>query len=63
MELLLRKPGKMIYWSHFNATQFNRTGDADDVEIMSEKSADEVTAEQLKKKLQAEEEDGVVCIE
>ena len=35
-----------------------------EVEIMSEVSAEEVTAEQLKKrKLQEEEDDGVVCIE
>ena len=43
-----------------------RTEDAgEEVEIMSEVSAEEVTAEQLKKrKLQEEEEeDGVVCIE
>jgi len=41
-----------------------RTEEGADVEIMSEKTAEEVTAEQLKrKKLQEEEDDGVVCIE
>ena len=42
----------------------SRTEEGADVEIMSEKTAEEVTAEQLKrKKLQEEEDDGVVCIE
>ena len=65
--LLLREPGKtgidrgrVLLTDSF----LQDRGGGEEVEIMSEVSAEEVTAEQLKKrKLQEEEEDGVVCIE
>ena len=66
MVLLPRKPGKMSCLTLQSLMRgcLCRMEEGEDVEIMSEKSAEEVTAEQLKKrKLQEEEEDDIVCIE
>ena len=68
-EQLPRKPGmteKRFLTEDLQLITFFRTEDGgEEVEMMNEVSAEEVTAEQLKKrKLQEEEEeDGVVCIE
>ena len=41
-----------------------RLDEGEDVEITEEKSAEQVSAEDLKRRIQAEEaEDGIVCLE
>ena len=43
---------------------YYRLDEGEDVEITEEKSAEQVSAEELKKRIQAEEaEDGIVCLE
>ena len=43
---------------------YSRLDEGEDVEITEEKSAEQVSAEELKRRIQAEEaEDGIVCLE